>query len=116
MAKKVVIELWVEPLTKSGNYFNFLDNVDEFKNWKLDLRSDSLKDTGEGIVTFVYHANTMEDKDFDKLKELLESGKAVSYSEFFAREVQDRNTAGFVKQYALAKAKYLAVKLRKLRG
>ena len=30
MAKKVVIELWVEPLTKSGNYFNFLDNVDEF--------------------------------------------------------------------------------------
>ena len=79
-------------------------------------RSDSLKDTGDGIVTFVYHANTMEDKDFDKLKELLESGKAVSYSEFFAREVQDRNTVGFVKQYALAKAKYLAVKLRKLRG
>lgn len=30
MAKKIVIELWVEPLTKSGNYFNFLDNVDEF--------------------------------------------------------------------------------------
>lgn len=79
-------------------------------------RSDSLADTKDGIVTFVYHANTMDDKDFDKLKELLESGKAVSYSEFFNREVQDKNTFGQAKQYALAKAKYLAVQLRKLKG
>jgi hypothetical protein len=79
-------------------------------------RSDSLKDTRDGIVTFVYHTNTMDDKDFDKLKELLESGKVVSYSEFFTRQVQDRNTFGQVKQYALAKAKYLAVQLRKLKG
>ena len=79
-------------------------------------RSDSLKDTRDGIVSFVYHANTMEDKDFDKLKELLESGKVVSYSEFFGEEVQDRNTFGQAKQYALAKAKYMAVQLRKLKG
>lgn len=79
-------------------------------------RSDSLKDTRDGIVTFVYHANTMEDKDFDKLKDLLESGKVVSYSEFFTREVQDRGAAGIARQYALAKAKYLAVQLRKLKG
>ena len=44
------------------------------------------------------------------------SGKVVSYSEFFTRQVQDRNTFGQVKQYALAKAKYLAVQLRKLKG
>ena len=79
-------------------------------------RSDSLSDTRDGIVTFVYHANTMEDKDFDKLKDLLESGRVVSYSEFFTREAEDRNSFGQVKQYALAKAKYLAVRLRKLKG
>ena len=79
-------------------------------------RSDSLKDTRDGIVTFVYHTNTMEDKDFDKLKDLLASGKVVSYSEFFRREATERGTAGIARQYALAKAKYMAVQLRKLKG
>ena len=79
-------------------------------------RSDSLKETKDGIVTFVYHANTMEDKDFDKLKELLDSGKVVSYSEYFRRDVEDRSVVGIAGQYALARAKYLAVQLRKYKS
>ncbi len=79
-------------------------------------RSQSLSDTGSGIVTFVYHANTMEEKDFEALKELLSSGKVVSYSEFRKKETEERGLIGNVQQYATAKAKYIAVQLRKLRG
>ncbi len=80
------------------------------------VRSKSLSDASDGIVTFVYHANTMEDKDFEALKKLLESGKATSYSDFRRADIIDRNIAGDVKQFMTAKAKYTAVQLRKLRG
>jgi predicted deacetylase len=76
-------------------------------------RSKSLADTRDGIVTFVYHANTMDDKDFAKLKDLLDSGKAVSYMEFRDYDVENRGTMGQFSQYVLAKSKYLAVKARK---
>lgn len=75
-------------------------------------RSKSLKDVREGIVTFVYHANTMDDRDFEKLKELLLSGKAVSYSEFFHLEIQDRTATGDLTQYLMATGKRLMVQLR----
>ncbi len=80
------------------------------------VRSKSLKDTTDGTVTFVYHANTMKDKDFEDLEKLLKSGKAVSYSEFKRADIEDRNVFGDIKQFMTAKAKYTAVQLRKLRG
>ena len=61
-------------------------------------------------------SNDITESYVSEVKELLESGKAVSYSEFFNREVQEKNTFGQARQYALAKAKYLAVQLRKLKG
>ncbi len=78
-------------------------------------RSRSLKDEKDGLVTFVYHANTMDDKDFEKLKELLDTKKVVSYSEYKHIEVQDRNIIEDAKQFITAKAKYTAVSLRKLK-
>ncbi len=77
-------------------------------------RSSSLKDDRKGLVTFVYHANTMEDKDFDKLEKLLETGKVVSYSAFRQLDIKDRTIFGDIWQSTVAKAKYTAVQLKKL--
>lgn len=75
-------------------------------------RSRSLKDVRDGIVTFVYHANTMNDKDFDNLRNLLLSGKVVSYSEFSRFEVKDRTLMGDLGEYLIATGKRLMVQLR----
>ncbi|MBR1670945.1 MAG: DUF2334 domain-containing protein [Butyrivibrio sp.] len=80
------------------------------------VRKKSLEDTGDGIVTFVYHANTMNDKDFEALEKLLLSGKAVSYSEFFGAEVQNRSFIGNAVQFLTASAKRMAVNIRRGRG
>ena len=76
-------------------------------------RSDSLKDNRDGLVTFVYHANTMDEKDFVKFEDLLESGKVVSYLEYRQLEIKNRNFFGNAWQYSLAKAKYIAVRIKK---
>lgn len=78
-------------------------------------RAKSLKDKRDGIVTFVYHANTMTDRDFDKLKDLLDTGKVVSYEEFESTEPIKRSFFGNIWQYSIAKAKFTAVRLKKLR-
>lgn len=77
-------------------------------------RSKTLKDRRDGLVTFVYHANTMDEKDFKSLKELLETGKVVSYSELCKLSVKPRSMFGDIWQYCVAKAKYLAVQSRKI--
>ena len=79
-------------------------------------RDKSLKDEHDGIVTFVYHANTMEERDFDKLEELLKSGRAVSYSQLISMKAHDRSVVGDKKEYLTAKAKYVAVRAKRLIG
>ena len=73
-------------------------------------RSSSLKDSREGLVTFVYHANTMDEKDFKSLRDLLETGKVVSYSEYDKLPVKARTVFGDIREYCIARAKYLAVR------
>jgi predicted deacetylase len=75
-------------------------------------RSRSLKSKSDGIVTFVYHANTMDERDFERLEELLETGKVVSYSEFSKFDIEDRSPLRSALQYLLASAKRTAVNLR----
>ena len=77
-------------------------------------RGQSLKDDRDGLVTFVYHVNTMDEKDFIKFKELLSTGKVVSFEENDKMEAKERNIFGDAKQYCLAKSKYMAVQLRKM--
>ncbi len=76
-------------------------------------RSRSLDDTRAGIVTFVYHANSMNDKDFEKLETLMDSGRVVSYTEFKKLEVRDRSVAEKATEYVTAKAKYTVMQVRK---
>ncbi len=79
-------------------------------------RRRSLEDTRDGIVTFVYHTNSMTDKDFANLEKLLYSGSVVSYSEYKRLEIKDMGTLDRAKQYLTARAKYTFVHLRKIRG
>lgn len=44
MAKKITIELWVEPLTKNGNHSIFLDNINEFV---AHISKNGVPDLGE---------------------------------------------------------------------
>ncbi len=76
-------------------------------------RSRSLDDTRAGIVTFVYHANSMNDKDFERLETLMDSGRVVSYTEFKKLEVRDRSVAEKATEYVTAKAKYTVMQVRK---
>ena len=77
-------------------------------------RAKSLRDSRDGIVTFVYHTNTMSDKDFDALEDLLDSAEVVSFVEYKRLDVEDRTLLGEASQYGVARAKYLAVQARKL--
>ncbi len=79
-------------------------------------RSSSLEDTRDGIVTFVYHANTMSDRDFEKLEKLMDSGRVVSYKEFSKLDIKDKTIIDEAMQYVTAKAKYTVMQLKKLKG
>ena len=72
-------------------------------------RADTLKDTTYGISTFVYHPNTMEEPEFRDLKKLLESGKAVSYSEFETFTPVHRGFAGRISERLRATLKRILV-------
>lgn len=77
-------------------------------------KSKSIGDTSDGTVTFVYHANTMTDKDFEAFEKLFDKATVVSYSENLALKAKKQTLADELTEYLTATAKYYAVKLRKL--
>lgn len=76
-------------------------------------RSRSFEDTRAGIVTFVYHTNSMNEKDFEKLESLMDSGRVVSYTEFKKLEIRDRSIVEEASEFVTAKAKYTVMQVRK---
>ncbi|WP_024867390.1 DUF2334 domain-containing protein [Butyrivibrio sp. FCS014] len=77
-------------------------------------RAASLKSKKDGIVTFVYHTNTMKEADFEDFEKLFDRAEVVSFSEYKRLDVEDRTLLGEVSRYCVARAKYLAVQARKL--
>lgn len=75
-------------------------------------RSQALKDKRPGLTTFVYHVNTMDEKDFRSFENLLATGKVVSYNEFSKFEAPDRLIIMSWMQYIFATAKRTVVKLK----
>ncbi len=67
----------------------------------------------EGIVTFVYHANTMDDKDFDTFEKLFDKGEVVSFEEFLHYDADVRKLKDEAAEFLTAKSKYYAVRLRR---
>ena len=78
-------------------------------------RAKALASKEDGIVTFVYHTNTMEDKDFDTFEKLFDRGDVVTYSEFMHHNADMRSTREEISEFLTAKAKYTAVKIKRAR-
>lgn len=76
-------------------------------------RSKTLSDKRDGITTFVYHTNTMDEKEFADFEKLLETAKVVSFSELMDMQATQQGILGYICEYILAKAKYTIVNLRK---
>ena len=74
-------------------------------------KSKSLSSGENGITTFVYHPNTMDDKDFENFEKIFDKAQIVSYCEFSKYNVRSRTVIGNLQEYILAKAKYYAVKM-----
>lgn len=77
-------------------------------------KSRTLADGSEGLVTFVYHTNTMDDSDFESFEKLFDKAEVVSYSEYRNMEAGSRNLSGELKEYAMAKGKYTLMQARKM--
>lgn len=76
-------------------------------------RSDTLKSKKDGCVTFVFHTNTMSDRDFEQTEKIIEKADFVSYSEAFLQDTKVRGAKGEILEYLTAKSKYLAVRLKR---
>ncbi len=76
-------------------------------------RRDTLKSKEDGISTFVFHANTMSDRDFDYLEALFDRAEVVSFDEYLAADVETRGVRGEAFEFLTAKSKYMAVRLRR---
>ncbi len=79
-------------------------------------QSNSLKQES-GYTTFVVHANTMNDKDFERYEKLFAKykDKLISYQEYLQTESQMRGIFGRGKEYLMAISKYVLVRVSSLR-
>ncbi len=69
-----------------------------------------LNSSRDGITTFVVHANTMSDKEFEWYRKLVESGRAVSYDEMLGAPARREPLLHQALEYTMAKGKYLGVR------
>lgn len=96
----------------------FGNNPYEYKNFTFypisKNRSSVLKAKDkEGYTTFVYHINTMNEKDFDSFKQLLEENEVISYEKYLTANVVKRSSFSLAIDYCLAKLKNIIVSLIK---
>ncbi len=76
-------------------------------------RKSTLKSKKEGFVTFVFHTNSMSDKEFMQTEKLFDRAEFVSYSDMFDLESKARGAGGALLEYLTAKSKYMAVRLKR---
>ena len=76
-------------------------------------QSTSLK-KNKGYTTFVVHANTMNDKDFERYEKLFEEyrDRLISFDEYMNTVAKKRNMIGRAKEYFMAVSKYILVRLK----
>ena len=79
-------------------------------------QSNSLKQES-GYTTFVIHANTMNEKDFERYEELFaeHKDKLISYQDYLKVSSEKRGAIGRVKEYLMAISKYVLVRVNSLR-
>lgn len=62
-----------------------------------------------GFTTFVYHTNTMNEKDFENFENLLKEYDVVSYGEYLKENPMRRRIMGHLKEYVMATVKRIVV-------
>ena len=72
-------------------------------------KAAALKKEGGAEVTFVVHANSLEEADFAFYERALRAGKIVSYSELLKKAPVRRGFLGNTGESLLARLKYTAV-------
>lgn len=79
-------------------------------------QSNSLKQE-KGYTTFVIHANTMNEKDFERYEKLFaeHKDKLISYQDYLKVSTEKRGVIGRVKEYLMAISKYVLVRVNSLR-
>lgn len=79
-------------------------------------QSNSLKQE-KGYTTFVIHANTMNEKDFERYEKLFaeHKDKLISYQDYLKVSTEKRGVVGRVKEYLMAISKYVLVRVNSLR-
>ena len=79
-------------------------------------QSNSLKQE-KGYTTFVIHANTMNEKDFERYEKLFaeHKDKLISYQDYLKVSSEKRGAIGRVKEYLMAISKYVLVRVNSLR-
>ncbi len=79
-------------------------------------QSNSLKQEN-GYTTFVIHANTMNDKDFERYEKMFaeQKDKLISYQDYLKITPDKRGILGRSKEYLMAVSKYVLVRLNNIR-
>ena len=79
-------------------------------------QSNSLKQE-KGYTTFVIHANTMNEKDFERYEKLFaeHKDKLISYQDYLKVSSEKRGAIGRVKEYLMAISKYVLVRVNSLK-
>ena len=81
--------------------------------YPISFKKDAvLKDNSEGYTTFVVHTNTLNGDDFAYYEKVFESGKVVSWDEWLLEEPVEASDFHGVKEYLMARFKYIAVHKR----
>lgn len=79
-------------------------------------KAGAISSKDEGIVSFVYHTATMNNRDFDTFEKLFDRADVVSFDEFLKSDIKVRGLKEEAWEYMTARAKYYAVRLRRNLG
>ena len=81
--------------------------------YPISYRRESVRhDKREGYTTFVVHTNTLTNEDFQYYSDLFDEGNVVSWNEWLMEEPVEAGAFQGVKEYMMARLKYILVHKR----
>lgn len=114
---KVLKELGFSAVTDGFGNYPYEYNGLYFYPISYNRKSVIKNSKKDGYTTFVFHPNTMEDRDFEDLEKLLDTCEFISYGDYMKVSAIHRNGLGRAAEYTKASFKRLLVKVKSmLRG